>query len=248
MVPAELYFASSSCTKSQIIHLAAVKSSDESSIPLPNGVIKHQLPDLAYPTAIPGVLSGGVGSRKWSLPCESSSSDYIKSSKLATLLPVPQLLPLFVDCHRALKPGGKLDLRIVDAIPDRDTTGPRLGGWLKSNLLIHLDRDIRCHRPCNVLPMCAAQAGFVMPHQKEISLIKRIAVPAAFDLETHDEASIMASIVLRELWKDTWGAYVGKKGLYRWWWLDRDILEECIRWNTTWNIGWLEVIKQEKHE
>jgi hypothetical protein len=207
------------------------------------------MPNIAYPAALPGVLSGGVGSRTLTLPYTSISIHCIKSTRFAALLPIPQLLPLLSDCFRVLKPGGKLELRIVDAIPDRGTTGPRLAGWLKDHFLINLDRKFRCHQPCHVVPQWAAQAGFTMPHQEGVELVRRLALPAAISPSRKDEASIMACIALRELWKDCWGKYVDIKGLgtISWWWHDRTIVEECVEWNTRWDMGWLHVIKREHY-
>jgi hypothetical protein len=205
------------------------------------------MPNISYPAAIPGVLSGGICGRSLSLPYTSLSVHSIRSSRLATLLPVPQLLPLLTDCFRVLKPGGTLELRIVDAIPDRGTTGPRLASWLKDKFLINLDRELRCHQPCHVIPQWAAQAGFAMAHREGVEMVRRLALPVAVAKSRSEDASVMASIVLRELWKDSWGRYVSTKdsGPTQWWWHDRAILQECIEWSTRWDMGWLYVIKKE---
>jgi hypothetical protein len=137
-------------------------------------------------------------------------------------------------------------MRIVDAIPDRGTTGPKLATWLDEHLLANLDKEFRCYRPCHVLPQWTMQAGFSMIDQGAIDFVRYLRLPAAVAQDSDDLAAKIACTVLRELWRDGWGEYVGildgSDSRY-WWWDDAEILEECLEWKTGWDVGWLVVMK-----
>lgn len=51
----------------------------------------------------------------------------------------------------------------------------------------------------------------------------------------------LKSVVGRMLWKEMWGGYVeGEK----WWWDDKDVIEECGGMGTCWEYAVIEGVKE----
>ncbi|KAL9097306.1 MAG: hypothetical protein Q9165_000733 [Trypethelium subeluteriae] len=94
------------------------------------------------------------------LPYPSSSLDTIRTSSLPSLLPSAQIPALLSECHRVLAPGGTLELRLLDPLPDRKTSGPFLRAWIEVRLLLNLEMSFRCTRPSLLIPQWVQAAGF----------------------------------------------------------------------------------------
>jgi hypothetical protein len=54
------------------------------------------------------------------------------------------------------------------------------------------------------------------------------------------EMELLTATVGRMLWKEMWGEYVVGQ---RWWWEDEDVVEECERLRTRWDVVFLEGVK-----
>ena len=51
----------------------------------------------------------------------------------------------------------------------------------------------------------------------------------------------LRSEVVRMLWNDVWGQYVTAD---KWWWEDPEIVDECNRLDTHWDVRMIEAVKQ----
>ncbi|KAF2672222.1 hypothetical protein BT63DRAFT_191651 [Microthyrium microscopicum] len=275
---AELYHVANIHPDARIVHLVQPASHPDTHHPLPPTATQHTLPTITYPTAYtntynthptsypstgysPPPATHGIS---LSLPYAARSVHHIHAARLPSLLPAAHLPALVADCRRVLKPTGTLELRLVDAIPDRGSTGPRLATWLEQHLLPNLERDLRCLQPTALLPNIAQSTGFPGPLQ----MTRHLRLPAAIiDTNTLNSghsngaysngaaitgsdvlAHEIGTMVLRELWKDSWGAYVsvGEAGVLEWWWEDSEILEECVEWGTGWDVGVLIAVKEDE--
>jgi hypothetical protein len=190
---------------------------------------------------------------------------HVRSSRIASLLPATQLPALLAECYRVLKPGGVLELRLMDAIPERSSMGPRLATWLEERLLLDLEREFRCQRPMMMIPRWAAEVGFLpLPFRNEldaqglrkprdslgkIGMARCLRLPAAAqerDQGNRDAVAQVGVLVGRALWKDTWGAHVHEEYDENWWWDNPDVVEECREWKTVWDVGTLYVVKEDR--
>lgn len=186
---------------------------------------------------------------------------HIRSSRLASLVPTSQLPQLLFECHRVLKPGGLLELRLIDAAPPRQSLGPELSTWLEERLLLGLEARFRCSRPLALIPQWVKQAGFAplpsMGHDfeppnslKRSGLVRCLRLPASISarpvIEKKTQVVTEVGVLLaRALWEDTWGPYVtdveeGEK----WWWDAECLLRECSEFGTIWEVGMLVVMKE----
>ncbi|TID20330.1 hypothetical protein E6O75_ATG07790 [Venturia nashicola] len=257
----EVYQLSAIYPHSKIAHLTSTPPNQSSSIPLPSQAIHHDL--LASSRGSSSTLSSGAGLLP--LPYASSSMHHVRSSKIVSLLPASQLPQLLMECYRVLKPGGVLELRLMDATPERGSMGPRLATWLEERLLLGLEREFRCQRPVMMVPRWAAEAGFQpLPFRSEadaknrtspksslgkMGVARSLRLPAATqerDPGNRDVVAQVGVLVGRALWKDAWGAFVHEDSEESWWWDNADVVEECREWKTVWDVGTLYVVKAEK--
>jgi hypothetical protein len=196
------------------------------------------------------------------LPYANASMHHIRSTRLPILLPASQLPALLAECYRVLKPGGVLELRLMDATPERRSMGPLLASWLEDRLLLGLEQDFKCQRPVMLVPRWAHDAGFIpLPIKNDadgdkessekrkgnMGLARCLRLPAAASNAHSNHRDIVGQVgvlVSRALWKDTWGAYVNDDYHEHWWWENPEIIDECREWNTTWDVGTMFVMKE----
>jgi hypothetical protein len=262
IVIGEIYQLSAIYPNSKIAHLTI--NSPGSSIPLPSQATQHAV-NTGSPTnsvlSIP--ISAGAGLVP--LPYANSSMHHIRSARLASLLPATQLPSLLSECFRVLKPGGILELRLMDATPERGSMGPRLATWLEERLLLGLEREFRCQRPLTLIPRWAQEAGFTpLPFKSEsesqgthtqrynfskLGLTRCLRLPATAVERESGSRDIVAQVgvlVGRALWKDAWGTFVHDDYEEHWWWDNPDVVDECREWKTVWDVGTLYVVKGDK--
>lgn len=190
---------------------------------------------------------------------------HVHASRLASLLPASQIPQLLSECYRILKPGGVLELRLMDATPERGSMGPRLATWLEERLLFGLERDFRCQRPVMMLPRWAQEAGFQpLPFRNEfdaqglksprssmgkMGVSRCLRLPGATtenDPGSRDVVAQVGVLVGRALWKDTWGTFVNDDYDENWWWDNPEVVEECREWKTVWDVGTMYVVKEDQ--
>jgi len=181
------------------------------------------------------------------------------SLNLPSLVPSTEIPALLRNIHRGLAPRGTLHLTVIDPAPVRATVGPRMQAWLDERLLLNLQRHFRCMSPSQLLPSWLADAQL----RGEGSMITKLKFPAVTlsglgpgaacgdgrsggrngaenqDVEVEAE---LRSEVARMLWNEVWGQYVTAD---KWWWEDSDILEECRRLDTYWEVRMIEAVKQQ---
>ena len=186
---------------------------------------------------------------------------HIRSTRLPILVAGSQLPALLAECYRVLKPGGILELRLIDATPERRSMGPLLASWLEDRLLLSLEADFKCTRPATLVPRWAREAGFVpLPlkpsehaetgHEKSLgsfdSMTKCLRLPAVASNPQSGQRDIVGQVgvlVSRALWKDAWGSYVCDSYDEHWWWESAEIVDECREYNTTFDVATMIVMK-----
>jgi hypothetical protein len=258
----EIYQLSAIYPNSKIAHLTI--NSLGSSIPLPSQATQHAV-SVNSPTnsvlSIP--ISAGAGLVP--LPYANSSMHHIRSARVASLLPATQLPSLLSECFRVLKPGGILELRLMDATPERGSMGPRLATWLEERLLLGLEREFRCQRPLMLIPRWAQEAGFSpLPFRNEadapgmraqkpnfgkLGLARCLRLPAAAIERESGNRDVVAQVgvlVGRALWKDAWGSFVQGDYEEDWWWDNPEVVDECREWKTVWDVATLYVVKEDR--
>ncbi|KAF2097115.1 hypothetical protein NA57DRAFT_77370 [Rhizodiscina lignyota] len=147
---AELYQLSAIFPTAAIHHLTlSTRVPSPTSIPLPSQ-ITHTHTVAATTCNEPSTLLP--------LPYASSTLTHIRSSVLPALLPVAQVPDLLWECHRVLMPGGVLELRIVEPLPERGTAGPKMRAWLDGHC--NLERQFRNSRLSTLIEGWVGGAGF----------------------------------------------------------------------------------------
>ncbi|KAK3059620.1 hypothetical protein LTS18_010422, partial [Coniosporium uncinatum] len=171
------------------------------------------------------------------LPFASHSLQHIRSSSLPALLPASQLPALLKECHRVLAPGGLLELRLVEPVPERGSAGPLMEAWIEEHVIIGLERRFRCLRPGMLVPGWVRKAGFRILASSTTKGLdgqvrRRLRLPAAVPAESdgsggsgsgsgsgggggggrggggEDVDAQVAMLVGRALWWDVWGGFV----------------------------------------
>jgi hypothetical protein len=196
------------------------------------------------------------------LPYADSSMHHIRSTRLASLLSGSQLPALLAECYRVLKPGGVLELRLMDATPERRSMGPLLANWLEDRLLLSLEAEFKCTRPVMLVPRWLRETGFISLSSSSIAghatalvddrkagqgIMKCLRLPAVATNPHTSHRDIVGQVgvlVTRALWIDAWGPYVYEDGKEPWWWDNPEIVEECREYNTSWDVSMMYVMKE----
>jgi hypothetical protein len=128
-------------------------------------------------------------------------------------------------------------MRLMDAMPDRGSAGPRTGEWIEANVVEKLESDFMCARPATLVPKWVRTAGFHVPLEGGG---RKLRLSAVIEPGIDDVAGSLGAIVCKELWERTWGSFVEKgKG----WSNQSDVLDECVTFQTTWTITALSAVK-----
>ncbi|XP_014553100.1 hypothetical protein COCVIDRAFT_40816 [Bipolaris victoriae FI3] len=164
------------------------------------------------------------------LPYPEDYFSHIRASTLPSLVPSSELPELFSECYKLLAPGGFLEIRVMDAAPVRTTAGPLMRAWIEDRLSVNLEQLFRCSKPCALLPAWLKDAGFELADQHKD---QKLTLPCASDPESAKVDDELSTIIGRALWKDIWGSFVDDSpDEPKWWWEDKDIVEECVKRQT----------------
>lgn len=173
------------------------------------------------------------------------------------LSPSPTLPAEFDSSPRETKltRGGSLHIIILDPSPIQATIGPHFRNWLDTHLIINLERHFRCVHPSRLFPVWLADAGLQAKSSKNFHVRFSASVPKclpspilsnAENLENEENGGNelielqLKSVAGRMLWKYMWGNFVlGEK----WWWEDKEIIEECEKFGTCWEYNEIEAVK-----
>jgi hypothetical protein len=178
------------------------------------------------------------------LPLPNGMFNSVFVSSLPTLLPASGIPAFLKECYRLLAPNGQFEARLVNAQPERSTIGPKLSAWLEDNLIIQLETEFRCSRPCEVVPSWANSAGFRMPNGSKAVLGRALMLQAAVG-KSNDISTRIGSAILREIWQDSWGSCLTEddQGNKQYWWDHEDIVQECLERGTKWKAATFIVVK-----
>lgn len=164
---AELYQLSAIYPNALIHHLTvSSRSPNPTSIPLPSQITHtHTVPAstltaMGQPSAIGIAVSSPAASSLLPLPYAPRSLTHIRSATLPALLPASQIPDLLRECHRVLVPGGILEMRIIEPLPERESTGPKMRQWVEERIVLNLERQFRTARPGTLVEGWVRGAGF----------------------------------------------------------------------------------------
>lgn len=225
------YLAALHFTK-QIYHLSAAP-------------LSHALFPNVHPVLVPSV-SPSV------FPVAQGLFDSVYSISLPAICSSQDIPGVLRNIHKCLKPGGTLQLTLIDPLPCAGTLGQRMRAWLEEHLLLNLEKNFRCMNPSRVFPHWLGDAA-LRGRGSTLTTAKFYAVPASarghetdpdpFIEQVRSEKEIKAelrSLVGRMLWMEVWGAYVTAG---RWWWEDQACVEECLQLGTFWEYNVIEGVK-----
>lgn len=171
------------------------------------------------------------------LPYASATLTHIRSAALPALLPAQEIPSLLRECHRVLVPGGVLELRIVEPVPERGSLGPKMRAWVDEHVVLGLERQFRTARPGTLVEGWVRGAGFKVISTKGEregrgwGLQRCLRLPGAVAGEVGGRVTSMSTasgriacgwdgdgdvevdaqvgcLVLRALWRDVWGEFV----------------------------------------
>jgi SAM-dependent methyltransferase len=164
-----------------------------------------------------------------------SSFEHIRANALASAFAAPQLKQVLQECYRVLVPGGKLELRLMDPVPDTKGTGPLLRDFIEKRLLLNLEKSFRCLRPMLLIPIWVREVGFILSENETSNAnYDQISFPVVVDDAECSVEDQLACDVGRRLWQSLWGEFVEQNdGEVGCWWNDKAIAKECLQKRTT---------------
>lgn len=160
---------------------------------------------------------------------------------------------MFARIARCLKPGGTLQLTLVDPLPLPGTLGPHMRSWLQNNLITNLEKNQRCSNPRKAFPPWLADAG-LRGQGSSLTTTKFYAIPTCvvnsrkclleesglpIGKACHEKLvkAEIRSHIGRLLWAEVWGPFVTAS---KWWWEDPVCVEECVELKTIWKYYFIE--------
>ncbi|KAI8649855.1 hypothetical protein NCS56_01436300 [Fusarium sp. Ph1] len=193
--------------------------------------LSHTLFPNIHPVLVPVRSSSAF-------PMAPSSFEAVYSLRLPLSTPSQEIPGVLKNIHRCLKPNGALHLVLVDPLPLTSSLGPLLRAWIEHNLLLNLETNFRCMNPSRLLPIWLENAslhieGRITSTQfSAVPLDEQQLTPAENSHPSEDTIKQeLRNIVGRMLWMEVWGEYIT---VDTWWWEDSEIIEECVRLQTTW--------------
>lgn len=176
------------------------------------------------------------------LPLDDGTVDRIRASSLLSACPITKLAPLLKECHRVLVPGGKIELRLIDPVPN--ACGPKLLEWLHRNLLLNLGQESRSLRPSLLVPIRVEEAGFEIL-DSAMARSDSTRLPAAGKGRSSSIERKLGVEVGHWLWEDMWGGFVMVDGDQpaKMWWNVENIIEECLIHRTSIEVKTLFALK-----
>lgn len=179
--------------------------------------------------------------------------DTVSCLRLSSIYPQEDMPEMLGKIARCLKPGGTLQLTLIDPLPLAATLGPRMRSWLQNNLIKNLEKNQRCSDPRRAFPPWLANAKlrsqgssmtttkfYAIPNcvvNSRTSLVEESGLPVE---KAYHEKLVKAEIrshIGRLLWSEVWGPFVTAS---QWWWEDPICVEECVELRTIWNYYLIE--------
>ncbi|KAG5977046.1 hypothetical protein E4U55_007089 [Claviceps digitariae] len=182
----------------------------------------------------------------------TATFDTVHSMLLPALCKASEVLTVLNSINKCLKPGGSLNLTIIDSIPHVDAFGEKMRAWFMKNIILNLQHQSRELNPSLALPDLLAKASLRGPGSI-LTTTQFYANPqnigrhgaehdgssksAREDKEVRAELRSMAG---RMLWKEVWGQFVTSD---TWWWEDDECMQECLELGTFWEYHSVQAIK-----
>ena len=164
-----------------------------------------------------------------------SSFEHIRANALASAFEAPQLKQILQECYRVLVPGGQLELRLMDPVPDAKGTGPLLRDCLERRLLLNLEKSFRCLRPMLLIPIWVREVGFTLSENDTGNGSSyKISFPVVIDNAVCSVEDQLACEIGRKLWQSLWAEFLEQgEGQVDCWWNDEVMAKECLQKGTT---------------
>ncbi|KJZ79349.1 hypothetical protein HIM_01500 [Hirsutella minnesotensis 3608] len=207
------------------------------------------LPLDALPNVQPLFVSG-ISPTTFPIPPGLFEAVYALS--LPAMCSAQELRGVMQNVHSCLKPGGTLNLTLIDPLPRAETLGKTLRAWLEQHLLANLEKQSRCMSPVKQLPQWLGElslrgAGSTLTTAKfyatpdNVRQLPRDPDPTIEKLHAERRTKAeLRSLVGRMLWMEVWGPLVTADF---WWWDDPACVEECLELGTFWEYHLIEAIK-----
>ncbi|KAF7559841.1 hypothetical protein G7046_g4300 [Stylonectria norvegica] len=207
--------------------------------------LSHELFPNIHPILVPSVSSSVF-------PVAPQLFETVYSLSLPALCSSSDIPGILRNISKCLKPGGCLQLTLIDPLPCAGTLGHRMRAWLEEHLLLNLERHFRCMNPSRLFPQWLGDASLRGPGST-LTTAKFYAIPEnarrrdGSPNRTTDQAGTekeikaeLRSLVGRMLWMEVWGTFVTAGS---WWWEDQGCVEECLRLGTFWEYNVIEGVR-----
>ncbi|KAI0909004.1 hypothetical protein F4823DRAFT_596707 [Ustulina deusta] len=211
----------------------------------PTVPVTHLSPQPLSPNSFPNVHpllvpSVSVSASSRALPPQLYSA--VTCLTMPALLPSTDIPPFLRHINRCLAPGGALHLTIIDPQPVSSSMGPKLRQWLFANLLINLEQAFRTTWPSETFPAWLA-VGRLRGKGSTIATKTIPAIPAIPNSPSKEDLKTeLRCLSNRLLWQEVWGGFVQAS---RWWWEDKEIIQECVRLGTHWQCSHIIAVKED---
>jgi SAM-dependent methyltransferase len=192
-----------------------------------------------------GAIDGGIRTKvvervTAQMDYPSSYFDHVHSYTLASGMAANLVPGVLRECHRVLRPGGKLVLTFMDPSPVAGTEGPLLRAWLEEHVLLRLEMHFCTSNPTKLMPLWVAQAGMEAVQcagaEQPLRAVVGTGGLGAGTAGVREELGVLCG---QQLWRQTWGVFV--EGAM--WWEEGAIAEECARLGTVFEWRVLEAQK-----
>ncbi|KAG6290160.1 hypothetical protein E4U09_004583 [Claviceps aff. purpurea] len=182
----------------------------------------------------------------------ADSFDAVHSMLLPALCKASEMPGVLHNIHKCLKPGGSLNLIVIDSIPHVDAFGAKMRAWFMKNLVLNIRQQSRSINPSLILPDLLSKTSLratgsiltttqfyanpqnIGRHGMELDGTAR---SVNEDKELRAE---LRSIAGRILWKEVWGQFVTSD---TWWWEEADCMQECLELGTFWEYHFVQAVK-----
>jgi SAM-dependent methyltransferase len=159
-------------------------------------------------------------------PFPDNYFDAITSRTFSSAVRFKSWLPVFQECHRALKPQGWLEIHSLDAAPTR--RGDLLNAWLDARLLCGIDESGLVAKPSERVLDYLEIAGF--GELKKCKIALPVNVKSGGSGQELQDASKVMMYAGRHYYQELYSRFL--RGRAPWWWGNRSIREECDKMGT----------------
>lgn len=181
------------------------------------------------------------------IPFSPSTFDAIHSTIFARHYKATEYLAVLKNASLVLKPDGVFHVAIVDPLPFAGNCGPLMDKWLRTHLLVNLERLGLSTKPSTHFINQAADTDLAVSRGQEVlwfPALLGVDFDSADDQEqdpfvdaeykARQAEDHLACVVGREVWRALWEDFVTLGPDGKWWWDIKEITAECKEWKTHW--------------